>query len=178
MVSEKIQDMLNDQIAKEFYASNYYLSMASWCDTKGYEGGTNFFLAQSAEERDHGMRIFQYINSLDGHAIAPMIEKPPVDFESYPKIFQIALDQERENTAAIHEIVDVTLQEKDYSTYNFMHWYLDEQVEEENMFRGIIDKLNIIGDDKSGIYMLDKDLGQRRSTGGGADGDAGGGEEA
>jgi len=170
MISDKIQNMLNDQIAKEFYASHYYLALASWCDTKGFEGAAHFFVEQSNEEREHGMRIFHYINDMDGHAIAPEIEKPPVEFESFRATFEIALEQEKQNTRAIHEIVDVSLQEKDYSTYNFMHWYLDEQVEEETLFKGILDKLNIIGDDSSGLYMLDKELGERGGNPG-ADGE-------
>ncbi|MCF7804403.1 MAG: ferritin [Candidatus Marinimicrobia bacterium] len=164
MISDKIEALLNDQIAKEFYASHYYLALASWCDTQGYEGAAHFFVAQSNEEREHGMRIFHYVNDMDGHAVAPEIEKPPVKFESFGSTFENALEQERQNTKAIHEIVDVSLEEKDYSTYNFMHWYLDEQVEEETLFKGILDKLNIIGDDKSGLYMLDKELGQRQGA--------------
>lgn len=162
MIPEKIEGKLNEQIAMEFNASNFYLAIASWCDTQGYEGTAHFFVQQSNEERDHGMRIFHFINSLDGHAVAPEISKPPVSFNSYREIFERSLEQEKRNTKAIHEIVDMTLSEKDYSTYNFMHWYLDEQVEEENLFRSILDKLDIVGEEGSGLYMLDNELGQRQ----------------
>jgi len=159
MLSDKIQAELNQQIAKEFKASNYYLARASWCESQGFSGAAKFFYAQSDEERDHALRIFHYINGLDGKAIAPEIEKPPQDFESFNTIFSKALELERETTQSIHKLVNVCLEEKDYSTYNFLHWYLDEQVAEENKFRDILDKLKIIGDDRSGLYMLDKDLG-------------------
>ncbi len=164
MIPEKIEEKLNEQIAMEFNASNFYLAIASWCDTQGYEGTAHFFVQQSNEEREHGMRIFHFVNSLDGHAIAPDISKPPVAFDSYRNVFEQSLAQEKRNTKAIHEIVNLTLNTKDYSTYNFMHWYLDEQVEEENLFRSILDKIDIIGDEGSGLYMLDNQLGQRQDT--------------
>jgi len=164
MIDKKIEDKLNEQIALEFNASHFYLAAASWCDTQGYEGSAHFFVMQSEEEREHGLRIFHFLNSLDGHAIAPAIEKPPVEFESYRDVFERSLEHEQKNTKAIHGIVDLTLSDKDYSTYNFMHWYLEEQVEEENLFRSILDKLDIIGDEGSGLYMLDSELGQRQET--------------
>jgi len=164
VLSKTIQQELNDQISREFKASNDYLALASWCESEGYEGTASFFYSQSNEERDHGMRIFHFINGLGGHAIAPQIDQPDVQFKSYKGLFEQALEYERDTTAKIHELVELCLQEKDYSTYNFLHWYLDEQVEEENTFRSILDKLKIIGDDRSGIYLLDKDLGERGDT--------------
>lgn len=164
MLSDTIQEKLNNQIRREFRASNNYLAMASWCETEGYEGAAKYFYAQSDEEREHGLRLFHYINGLDGKALAPEIEKPPAKFDSFKQIFKDALQQERNTTQSIHELVQISLDEKDYSTYNFLHWYLEEQVEEENKFRSILDKLKIIGDDRSGLYLLDKDLGTDAGT--------------
>jgi len=163
MISKKIESLLNDQIKYELNASNFYLSMGSWCDAKGFEGTANFFYQQSDEERFHAMKIVQFINSLDGHAIAPEVKKPPENFDAYRKLFELSLEHEQQNSAAIHDLVEASLEAKDYSTYNFLHWFLDEQVEEEDMFRTIIDKLNILGDDKSGLYLLDKELGERQA---------------
>ncbi len=164
MITEKMEKMLNDQLAKEFFASHYYLSIASWCDSKGYSGTANFFYLQSQEEREHAMKFFHYINELNGYAVMPALEKPPTDFEGYRKIFELSLETERENTKSIHEIVEHALSEKDYSTNNFLQWFVDEQVEEENLFMGILDKIDIIGTEGPGLYMLDKDLGKRQDT--------------
>jgi ferritin len=164
MISEKMEKMLNAQIEKEFYASSYYLSIASWVEKKGFEGTANFFYLQAAEEREHGMKIFHFINELDGHAIAPAIDKPPSQFDSYRKIFELSLEQEKANTKAIHEIVDTSLKEKDYNTYNFFEWFIDEQIEEENLFMSILDKLDLIGEQGAALYMLDKELGGRQET--------------
>jgi ferritin len=164
MISEKMEKMLNDQIAKEFFASSYYLSIASWCETKGYDGTAKFFYLQSQEEREHAMKFFHYVNELDGHAVVPALDEPPSDFSSYKKIFELSLETERQNTKAIHKIVERSIEEKDYSTQNFLQWFVDEQVEEENLFMGILDKIEIIGTEGPGLYMLDKDLGKRQQT--------------
>ena len=109
--------------------------------------------------------LFHYINGLDGKAVAPEIARPKAEFESFKSLFEIALQQERDTTQSIHKLVQVCLDEKDYGTYNFLHWYLEEQVEEENKFRSILDKFKIIGDDRSGLYLLDKDLGADAAAG-------------
>lgn len=159
MLSDTIEEKLNQQSSKEFAASNNYLAKASWCEVEGYEGAAKYFYAQSDEERMHGLKLFHYINGLEGKAIAPKISQPPLEFDSFKALFEESLKQEQETTKSIHELVQFSLEEKDYGTYNFMHWYLDEQVEEENKFRSILDKFKIIGDDRSGLYLLDKDLG-------------------
>lgn len=164
MISEKMEKMLNEQIAKEFYASSYYLSIASWCESKGYDGTANFFYLQSQEEREHALKIFHYVNELNGHAITPATEEPPSDFNSYKKVFELSLKTEQENTKSIHKIVEKSQEEKDFSTYNFLQWFVDEQVEEENLFMSILDKIEIIGTEGPGLYMLDKDLGKRQET--------------
>lgn len=161
MLSDKIEAMLNDQMKHEFDAGNCYLAMSSWAEVKGYHGAANFFMEQSKEENFHAMKIFHYINDRDGHAIAPDVAKPDSEFKSYRHLFERGLNLEKENTRLINNLVEAAQSEKDHATYQFLQWYVDEQVEEEEMFRSILDKLNILGDTGPGLYMLDQELGQR-----------------
>ena len=159
MLSKNIENALNKQIAQEAFASFFYLSMASWCEYKGLEGAAKFLYRQSAEERDHTLKIFKYVNETGGHAIAPEIKKLPHEYKSIVDVFQLALSQEVSNTKSINNLVEMCIKEKDHSTNNFLQWYVSEQHEEEMVFKTILDKIRIIGTDGKGVYMIDKEIG-------------------
>lgn len=163
MLSEKIESLLNNQIQHEFEAGNWYLSMSSWAEVNGYHGTASFFLEQSKEENFHAMKIFHYINGRDGHALAPAVAKPDSEFDSIRHLFERGLELEQENTRKINELVEAAKEAKDHATDQFLQWYVDEQVEEEELFRTILDKLNILGEKGPGLYMLDQELGQRQA---------------
>ncbi len=164
---------MNDQVKHEFEAANWYLSMSSWAEVKGFHGASNFFLEQSKEENFHAMKIFHFINEMDGHALAPEIAQPDTEFKSFRHLFERSLKLEQENTKKINSLVKAAREANDYATEQFLQWYIDEQIEEEDLFRTLLDKLNILGDDGPGLYMLDQELGQRQ-----ADIPANGGGEA
>jgi ferritin len=161
MLSNKMEKTLNEQIAKEAYASNYYLALASWCDDVGFVGTSKFMFAQSSEERDHMMRIFHYVNDAGGRALAPEIKQPPKSAESIPAMFENVLEHERSVTKSINNIVDLALEEKDYTTFNFLQWFVEEQLEEEDTFETILDRVRIAGEDNRGLYLLDRELGDQ-----------------
>lgn len=158
MISKNIEQLLNQQIAQEAYASYYYLGMASWCDFNALEGCSQFLYAQSEEERDHMLKLFNYIVEAGGHALAPSIKAIPKDFKSITNVFKSALKQEKANTRSINALVDSCLKEKDYSTFNFLQWYVAEQHEEEMLFQSILDKIKIIGTDGQGVYLIDREV--------------------
>lgn len=158
MLSKKIEKILNDQIVLEGYASNYYLSLASYLDGKGYPGASKFFYSHADEERMHMLKLFNYINERGGHAIVPAFKAPPSNFKDLQSIFKAVLKHEQAVTKAINNIVDLTLKEKDHITNNFIQWYVAEQLEEETLITELIDKLALIGNDNSGIYLFDKEL--------------------
>ncbi len=158
MISRKMEKTLNEQIELEGYASFLYLSMASWCDKEGLEGCAKFMHRQSDEERNHMLRIFYYISEVDGHAVAPAIKKPPVDFDSVQKLFEQVYQHEQKVTEAINHIVDLCYKENDYNTLNFLQWYVEEQREEENMMRTILDRLKLIGNAPQSLYYIDKEI--------------------
>lgn len=160
MLSEKLEKALNDQIRIESESSQVYLSMASWAEVKGLEGISGFMYAQSEEERTHMLKLIKYVNERGGHAKISALEQPKSDFGSFQKMFQELYDHEIFVSKSINELVHVTLEERDYATHNFLQWYVAEQIEEEALARTILDKINLIGNDKGGLYLFDRDVQQ------------------
>src|SRR5688500_15729769 len=159
MISSKIEAALNRQIDLEGYSSSYYLAMASWCVVKGYNVIALFLYHYSYEERMHMLKLFRYINDRGGHSLVPGLESPPKDFQSIQAIFETVHSHEVKVSNEINALVELCIQEKDYTTHNFLQWYVTEQIEEESLARNILDKLRLIGEDKGGMYLLDRDLG-------------------
>lgn len=160
MISKNLEKAFQQQIALEAYASAFYLSLAGWMDTEGFEGTAAFFYQQSDEERMHMLKIFHFINDNDGVAKVPSTEAPPSKFKDYHTSFKEVLDQEQKVTASIHELVNLAVKEKDHAAHNFLQWYVSEQMEEEKQVKTILNKLKIIGKDGSGLFMLDNELGK------------------
>ncbi len=158
MITKKMEETLNRQIELEGYASFLYLSMASWFDKEGLEGCAKFMHRQSEEEKEHMLRIFHYISEVDGHAKAPGIKQPPLEFESVRVLFQQVYEHEQKVTASINKIVDLCYSENDYTTLNFLQWYITEQREEEALMRTIIDKIKLIGEGPLSLYYIDKEI--------------------
>ncbi len=158
MLNKKVEEALNQQIKIEAESSQFYLAMASWAETEGLNGTAAFLYQHSDEERFHMLKLVKFVNERGGHAIVPALEQPPVNFENIQNIFQNLLDHEVAVTKSINEVVHICLQEKDYTTHNFMQWYVSEQIEEEGLARNIMDKLNMIGNDKGGLYLFDRDM--------------------
>lgn len=153
-----IEQLLNDQIKYEAQASMQYMAMASWADAQGYSGVSNFFYLQSEEERLHMTKLVRFVNERGGNVIIPAQEAPEASFESLLALFEKFLNSEIFVTEQINHIIYECLQKKDYNVHNFMQWYVTEQLEEEATARTLLDKLNIIGDDKSGYYLFDRDI--------------------
>lgn len=158
MLSKSMEAALNQQIELEAYASFLYLSMASWCERQALEGCAKFMHRQSAEERDHMLRLFHYLNEMDGHAIAPPVQQPPQEFDSIQKLFNQVYAHEQKVTKAINELVALSYEERDHSTLNFLQWYVEEQREEETLMRTILDRIKIIGDGPQSLYYIDKEV--------------------
>lgn len=158
MMIPEIEKSLNEQVMYEAKASAKYLSMACWADVNGYNGIADFFYAQSEEERVHMIKLIKFINERSGKAVVPAIEKPKDDFNSLMELFEIFLKSEEFVTAQINNVIFQCLEHKDYNVHNFMQWYVAEQLEEEATARTLLDKLKIIGDDKSGHYLFDRDI--------------------
>ena len=158
MLSAKIEKALNMQIKLEAQSSQFYLAMASWAETEGFGGIAQFLYMHSDEERLHMLKLVKFVNERGGHAEIPKLDQPPKKFKGVKAVFETVLQHETHVTAEINNVVHACLDEKDYTTHNFMQWYVAEQIEEEALARGIMDKLNLIGNDKGGLYLFDRDL--------------------
>ena len=158
MLKDKIQSALNNQIQIEAFSSQIYLAMASWAETEGLGGSAQFLYKHSDEERMHMLKLVQYVNERGGKALIPQLDQPATEYKSLTDLFQTLLDHEVMVSNEINNLVDICLSEKDYTTHNFMQWYVAEQIEEEALARTIMDKLNMIGEDKGGLYLFDRDI--------------------
>ncbi len=158
MLSKKIEKALNNQIVLEGTSSNYYLAMASWAESEGLNGAAEFLYAHSDEERIHMVKLMRFINDRGGKAIVPALKEPASKFKSLAEVFDIIHEHEIMVTSEINKVVDICLSEKDYTTHNFMQWYVAEQLEEESLAKHYVDKLRLIGGDKGGMYLFDREL--------------------
>ncbi|HZG25439.1 MAG TPA: ferritin [Chitinophagaceae bacterium] len=159
MLSRTMQEALNTQVKLEAASSHAYLAMASWSEIQaGLDNVAEYFFQQSDEERLHMLKLMRFINERGGFALVPTLEKPIVTFKSLKSMFEDFLNHEITVSNSINELVDLALKEKDYATHNFLQWYVSEQIEEERSARVLNDKLEMIGDDKSGLYLFDRDI--------------------
>ena len=158
MIKDTVLNALNKQIKLEGDSSQLYLAMASWAEVKGLEGTANFLYAHADEERMHMLKLIKFINERGGKAFVPQIEEPKQDFSTLKDVFKAILTHEMFVSESINEIVGLTLEQKDYATHNFLQWYVSEQIEEEKLARNVLDKLEMIGSDKGGLYLFDRDI--------------------
>lgn len=157
-MNARVELALNDQVEKEASSSQFYLAMASWAENNGLNGTAKFMYTHSDEERFHMLKLVKFINERGGKAIIPALSVPPKEFKDLTNVFELLLEHEIMVTESINNLVDICLQEKDYTTHNFVQWYVSEQLEEEALARMVLDKLKLIGGDKGGMYMFDRDL--------------------
>jgi len=154
---------LNDQIVLEGKSSAYYLSMASWCDKEGYATSADFLYRHSEEERQHMLKLFGYINDAGGHALQPEITDIPHDFESLREIFELILNHEIGVTKSINALVDHCFSIRDFTTFHFLQWFVEEQREEETLARRALELFDIIGEDGVGLWTIDQEIGKLES---------------
>ena len=161
MINDKVKEILNEQINKEFYSAYLYLAMAAYLSDMGLYGFSKWAQIQSREEIDHGMVIFDYVIKRKAKIELKHIETPEFNMNGVIDIFKQIYEHERLITCYIDEIANLTENECDLATRNFIDNYLKEQIEEEDNVHRIIKKLEAFGDDKASLYLLDAELGQR-----------------
>ena len=158
MLSANVIKLLNDQMNLEFYSSNLYLQMSAWCEQNGFEGAAKFLSEHAAEEMQHMRKLFTYLNETGAQAIISAIEAPSHEYKSLKEVIEITYEHEKLITSKINELVGKTFEEKDYSAFNFLQWYVAEQHEEEKLFNEILDKFVVAGESNKSLYFIDKDL--------------------
>jgi len=163
---KNIEKILNVQIEKECYSSHLYLAMASWAETSGYEGIAQWLYIQADEERTHFLKLVHYVNERGGNSIIPALQTPPTKYKDVTDVFQQVLKHEEFITRSINEIVAVCNKENDFTTLNFIQWFVAEQILEEKAARAVLDKLKMVG--KDNLYIFDKDILSMRTPDAGA----------
>ena len=159
MISEDMAASLNAQINREMYSAYFYLGLSAQAERANLKGAAAWFFAKRGEEMDHALKIYRYIVDQDAEAEFNTIAAPPAGAEGIMHMFEQTLAHEREVTAAINELVDKALQEKDHATNVFLQWFITEQIEEEATVNDILGRLRLFGDQGQGLLMIDNELG-------------------
>ncbi len=164
MISNKMQDAMNAQVNAEMYSAYLYLSMSAHFSNANLNGFANWMRVQAQEEMFHAMKIYDFVIERDGSVILKAIDCPPIEWGSPLDIFKTAYAHEQKVTDMINNLVSLAMAERDFASNSFLQWFVDEQVEEESTASGIVDQLDMIGQSKEGLFMMDRELGQRVYT--------------
>lgn len=164
MISKKVQQAFNSQLNEELFSSYLYLSMAAHFEAKNLKGFAHWFRIQSQEEYGHALKFFNFILQKGGKVSLTQIATPKTEWNSIAEVFNDTLKHEQKITDLINKLVEVSMEEKDYAAHTFLQWFVTEQVEEEANVEEIIQKIEMIGDNKSGLFLLDNELGSRSVT--------------
>lgn len=165
MLTAEMVAKLNQQINLEFFSSNLYLQMSAWCEDKGFEGAAEFMRIHADEEMGHMKRLFTYVSETGAVPLIGTIEAPKDSYQSLRDVFRETYEHEQLVTKAINDLAHTAFVAQDYSTFNFLQWYVSEQHEEEKLFKGILDKIELVGEDGKALFFIDKDLAQLAKTG-------------
>ncbi len=164
MVEEKIQAALNKQLNAELYSSYLYLSMSAYFQSINLPGFANWMRVQAQEELVHAMKFYDFVNERGGRVALQPVEGPPTEWSSPLDAFENAYKHEQKVTGLINDLVNLALGERDHATNIFLQWFVTEQVEEEASADEVVQRLRLMGDDGGGLFMLDREMGQRVFT--------------
>jgi ferritin len=163
MISKKISEAINRQINREFYSAYLYFSMASYFESINLRGFAHWMEIQSKEELSHGKKLYSFLIERGGRSLMQDIEAPPSEWTSPTNAFEDTYNHERAVTEMINELVNLAKDEKDHATAVFLQWFIKEQVEEEASSDEIIQKLKMVGEKGHALFMIDRELAQRKS---------------
>ena len=161
MMSDKMKEAINYQINAELYSAYMYMSMSAWFDTIALPGFANWMHVQAKEETTHAMRFYNHMNERNAAIKLASIDGPPLEWKSPLDAFEAVYTHELKVTSLINDLVDLAIKDKDHASNAFLQWFINEQVEEESNAMQIVDKLKLIGEDRSGLFMMDQELGAR-----------------
>ncbi len=158
MIKEAVEKAIINQIKNEEHSSRLYLSMASWCQVNGYPGAAAFLFKQTDEERMHQLKFVHYLNDRNGYSKLLALDNPTAEYKSLLDVFEKVMTHEEFITASINDLYEIAVNNKDYTTGNFLQWYINEQIEEERTMHGILDKMKLAGNEAGGLFHIDKEL--------------------
>lgn len=161
MIKQKVEKALNQQLNQELFSSYTYLAMSAYFEQRNLSGFAAWFRMQSQEENEHAMKIFDYLHQRGGKVKLDAIDSAKSGWKSDLAVFKDMYEAEKKVSKSIDDLVELTLTEKDHATHNFLQWFVSEQVEEEAMAEELRDKMEMIGDNKSALFLFDRELGAR-----------------
>jgi ferritin len=164
MISKKMEEALNEQVNAEMYSAYMYLSMEAYFKSQNLNGFANWMRAQAQEEMMHAIKIYDFINERGGKVTLKAIDGPPTEWESPLAVFEAVYAHEQKVTGLINGLVDLAIKEKDHATNTFLQWFVNEQVEEEASADEVVQQLKMMKDAPGGMFMLNRELGQRVFT--------------
>jgi len=164
MIGENIQSALNKQLNAELYSSYLYLSMSAYFQSISLPGFANWMRVQVQEELVHAMKFYDFINGRGGRVMLQPVEGPATEWSSPLDVFENAYKHEQKVTGLINDLVNLAIKEGDHATNIFLQWFVTEQVEEEASADEVVQKLKLMGDAKGGLFMIDREMGQRVFT--------------
>ena len=164
MLNGKIEKALNDQLNAEIYSAYLYLSMSAYFQSISLGGFATWMRVQGQEELLHAMKFYDFINERGGRVTLKAVEAPPTEWDSPLSTFEAVYEHEQKVTGLINNLVELALSEHDHATHIFLQWFVSEQVEEEDSANDVVQKIKLMGDAKGGLFMLDRELGQRVFT--------------
>ena len=164
MLSKELNAAMNNQLNAEAYSAYLYWSMEAYFKDISLDGFANWMHIQAIEEMTHAMKFFNQIAERDGRVQLDAIEKPETEWQSPLDVFKAVYEHEQKVTALIDDLMNLAVEKKDHASQGFLQWFVNEQVEEEASAKEICDKLNLIGDNPQGLFMIDRELGARVFT--------------
>jgi ferritin len=163
MVKKEMEKLLNEQFHREMFSAMQYLAVCSYFEDKNLDGFANFFRIQAQEEMVHAMKQFDYLHRIDGKITMAALPKPQTDFGTLVEVFEFTLKAEQNVTENINLLMKKAVELGDFATQSFLQWFVTEQVEEEDLVRHILQKLRMIGDSGTALYMLNEELKNRKA---------------
>ncbi len=161
MLNKTVEGAINEQIQAELYSAYLYLSMAAYSAAANLPGFAHWMKVQSQEETEHAMKFFNYVNERGGRVVLKALDQPPVEFGSPVDLFKKVLEHEQLVTGLINDLYELAVKENDYATQVVLHWFIEEQVEEEANAAQIVETLKMAGDKGNALIMLDRGLAKR-----------------
>jgi ferritin len=161
MIGKKLNDAMNEQIKNELESYYIYLSMAAWLHSKALDGMGHWMRVQAHEEMLHAMKFFNHLIDRGGKVALKDLKQLKVQWKSPLEVFQDALEHEKFISKKINDLMSIARQEKEYASEPLLAWFTDEQIEEESNANKITEQLEMVGADKSGLLMLDRELAAR-----------------
>ena len=165
MITGKVEEAMNDQLQKELQSAYVYLGMSAYCESQSLPGMAQWLRHQFEEEQEHAFKFYNFILDRGARVSLRQLDAPPTEYRSAQDVFETALEHERKVTAAINELYDLVAREKDFASQAWLDWFATEQVEEEKSVGQIVDDLRRVGDKGDGLFIIDRELGQRQLGG-------------